>query len=191
VSVNFYLTFLTTVVAALIIMQLGSADPQRTQLVLAGLLFFSVIVGSVYLSALSGRYAHAARYAYGVDELRRFLIARLHIPMPAAYQPFLSPPASTDDVRFRKTWSVAIWLSPTGTYEMFMAFVNSASLALVVLFVFASAGAGAARTMIAVALVFVIALGTFNVYSRLVIRQFGNRLNVDLANDLPAWAATE
>ncbi|MDX1992850.1 MAG: hypothetical protein SF029_10690 [bacterium] len=182
---NFYLTFVTTVIGAIIV--IAQAAPGNAAWTLAGVLFFAVIVGSVYLSALSGRYAHAYRYARAVDELRRFLIQRLNVPVPAGYQPFLS--GGNRAAQGRAAWFY--WLFPTGTYQMFIAVVNSTALAAAAGLIFVQADAAGARQIVAMVLVFVLTLSVSNIYSHLVIQRFAGRLGVDLWNDSPAWASRE
>lgn len=180
---NFYLTFVSAVVGAVVVfMQTSSGDQS---LILAGVLFFSTLVGSVYLSALSGRYAHAARYSYAADELRRHLIQHLRVPVPASYTQFTvyrPIPGGTATAWY-------LWLFPTGTYEMFMALLNSAALAGVAGIVLALGNVGAGRTMLGVMLVFFITLWVSNAYSRLVIRRFNRIVSISLDDDAPAWAS--
>jgi len=54
-----------------------------------------------------------------------------------------------------------------------------------------SAGASDLRGLVGSLLVFGLTLTISNAYSRLVIVRFGNKLNVDLWNDSPAWASRE
>lgn len=184
---NFYLSFVTAVLGAvLVILQvdpLGQADAQ-SEWVLGAVLFFGVIVGSVYLSALSGRYGYAARYALAVDVIRRHLITKLDVPMPTLYQPFLDSEAS---VHQPEAWY--LWLLPTGTYQMFIAVVNSTALAAVVWLIFTATDAGVGRAVIASLLVFVITLSIFNAYSRMVIDRFRQGLNIYMWEESPAWAS--
>ncbi len=181
---NFYLTFVTTVIGAVVV--LLQVVTSNVEAILAGVLFFAVIVGVVYLAALSGRYAHAFRYAHAVDELRRYLIERLQVPMPASYDNFL-----VEKNRSAKSAAWVYWLIPTGTYQLFVALVNSTALAAVVWLIMDSAGASDLRGLVGSLLVFGLTLTISNAYSRLVIVRFGNKLNVDLWNDSPAWASRE
>jgi hypothetical protein len=151
-------------------------------------LFFSFIVGTVYISSLSGKYAHAARYAHTVDEIRHYLIENLDIPTPQVYAPFVTPTPRQTEPESR--W---VWLFPAGTYQFFIAIVNSTALAGITWLIFADARAGIGRGLLAAVLVFVISLTIYNAYSRLVIRKFYERLHVrvDTGKDLSVWAARE
>ena len=189
---NFYLTFVTTVVGAVVVLlQLSPSSRSDAQLIIAGLMLFAAIVGSVYLSALSGRYAHAGRFARAVDDIRRYLIERLHVPVPPLYQPFMTRTVEPEP-RGLMRW--VIWLIPTGTYQMFIAIVNSAALSIMTWLIGVSTGiTGAGRMFAASAAIFLITLTIYNVYSRLVIRIFGRNLHVriDIGSDLALWAAKE
>jgi hypothetical protein len=188
---NFYLTFVTTVVGAVVvIVQIappGSDTTRQADWVLGGVLLFAAVVGSVYLSALSGRYAHAARYSLAVDEIRRYLIERLQVPTPPVYETFLK--GEYRAAQGYRAW--VYWLTPTGTYAMFMAMINSAAFAAVTWLVFASAGTSAGRGLIAALIVFILVMTISNIYSRLVIMRFGRSVSIHLWKDSPAWAARE
>jgi uncharacterized membrane protein len=183
---NFYLTFLTTVIGAVVVIfQTGGDHPIRTQLIIAALLFFAAIVGTVYLSAISGRYAHAARYASAVDNIRRYLIRQQGLTVPRIYNDFLTDTAPQE----HRIVSTVIWLFPTGTYQMFMTFVNSAALALMTLLIAAVFRADFTVSLVAAVLVALITLWIYNIYSRLVIRRFGSGINFDFTHTSSAWAA--
>jgi hypothetical protein len=190
---NFYLTFVSTVVGALvIIIQLvpsTDVDVLRSQLVLSGLLLFAAIVGVVYLSSLSGKYGHAARYARAVDDLRRYLIDRLQVPLPNIYDRFTeNPSVATSE---KTSWWV--WIMPTGTYELFISIMNSAALAGLTWFIADLGGADLGRRLLAIIVVFVLSLQIHNAYSRLTIHVFANRFHVrlDMGKELSFWAARE
>jgi hypothetical protein len=187
---NFYLTFVTTVVGGLIF--IGQADLDDARLTAGGVLLFAAVVGSVYLSALSGRYAHAARYAQAVDAIRRHLLRDINAPLPGIYSVFLNDDDNDDGVGQRPLpWY--IWLMPTGTYQMFIAIVNAAALAAMTALVFSAAEAGSGRGLTAVVIVFLLALTVYNTYSRLVVVRFVQQLGVriDMGRALVTWAARD
>lgn len=179
---NFYLTFVTTVVGAVIVLaqleQNSAGDVLRLQLTIAALLFFTAIVGSVYLSALSGRYAHMARFAGAVDALRYFLVTRLAIQTPPIYAAFRA--ASSAGKTPDEAWHV--WLFPTGTYQLFIGLVNSAALAVMTLLLTGIGGAniGLGSRMVGAGLVLVSAILIYNVYSHWVMRSIMRRLHVQV-----------
>lgn len=188
---NFYLTFATAVAGALVVLlQLApqtANDVLRTQLIVGGMLFFAALVGSVYLSALSGKYAHASRFARGVDELRRYLIANLQVPLPGVYDRFKD--GNTQLPKKENSWWV--WLLPTGTYAMFIAVLNSICLSGLVWIIGSSGGAAFGLKFAAGAVVFILALTIYNVYSRYTIALFVRRFHVrvDMGSELSIWAA--
>jgi hypothetical protein len=187
---NFYLTFVTAVIGGVVFVVQASNNTfsLQTRLMLIALLFFSVLVGSVYLSALSGRYAQTVRFAHALDIIRRIQLESAKPLLPPLYFNFLKeiPPAPKRDVWY-------LWLVPTGTFEMFMAFVNGASLALGISLLL---GLGAVRptTILLTAIfVFLLTVTIYNAYSRLVIQRFTRKLDVRIymGNQLQAWAARE
>ena len=196
---NFYLTLLTAVVGAVVlIVQFGVPDSGRTKLtrlLIAGLLFFTVGVGSVYLSALSGRYAHLARYARGIDEIRRHLIDILEVPMPSIYQDFMAHSASQKK-RSKRSLPHLSWLFPTGTYQFFVAAVNSVFLAIATWLFLATPDITRIqlrRSTTAAILIFLITLTVYNIYSHLIISTVVSRLNIrlDTQSDLPLIAGKQ
>jgi|GEM_PF-1148757 len=192
---NFYLTLVTTVVGAIVlILQLTPSDPlslARSQLILSGLLIFAALIGSGYLSALTGRYAHLARYAQGIDEIRRHLINRLEVPTPPLYQAFLaSAPNPKQPAQKHKALSWLYWFLPTGTYQLFVAVINSLALSAGVwLFLAAThvAEADLNRSLLATMAIFFLTFQAYNFYSHLVMQLLIRRLNiqVDAQRDLP------
>jgi hypothetical protein len=181
---NFYLTLTTTVIGAVVLLaQYAASNPTvatTTQLTLSALLFFAVAVGSAYLSSLSGRYAHMARYAQAMDELRRYLIDTLHVPTPPIYIEFMKPDKEPKGAlpRFLK-WT--LWFYPTGTYQFFVSALNSLSLSIAT-WLFLSASQvmtiEPVRSLTTVVSIFVVTLVLFNVYSQFVIRTLIQRLNI-------------
>ena len=188
---NAYLTFVTTVVGALIfILQIApQVNIATTPLTVGGLLLFSAIVGSVYLSALSGRYAHAGRYARAVDAIRYHLIQHQHIATPPLYSAFLSEHQA---IRSAKSpWYVMLF--PSGSYQMFIALINSAALAGFTWLVFSVAGAESTRQVWATLIVFLLTSTLYNIYTNLTLIRFHSRLHVsiDISETLPLWAGRQ
>lgn len=192
---NFYLTLVTTVVGAIVlIVQVTPADPAsiaRSQFTVSGLLVFATGIGAAYLSSLTGRYAHLARYAQGIDELRRHLIGHLKVPLPPIYTRFMAAgdsPAPAAAGRRLPAW--LYWLFPTGTYQLFVAVINSLSLAAGLWLFLSAAGVAQSelvRSLAAAAVVFVLSFETYNVYSHVVMQTLIRRLNVrvDSQRELP------
>ncbi len=182
---NYYLTFATAIIGAIFFILQSDAD--NLALTVSGLLLFAALIGSVYLSAISGRYAQSARYAYIVDEIRRFTVNYQRFPVPPSYQSLLEagvPPT-------REAWFV--WFLPTGTYEMFIALINSGALAVMVVLLALAGDAGSGRGAVAGVVLFVITLNIYNIYSRLVIKRFNNDLHarLDVTRDLTLWASSQ
>jgi hypothetical protein len=181
---NFYLTFVTAIVGGLIVIfQAGNLEADARDLIICGLLFFAVIASTVYLSAISGRYAHAGRYAQAIDDLRRVLLRPVAHYLPLNYDTFMSNPGR--QLHGRAAWSY--WLLPTGTYQMFISLASGIALAVMIL-VLASSGGALGRGLPAAVLVALLTSIIFNVYSRLVMRRFTGRVNIYVGDDSPAWA---
>lgn len=194
---NFYLTFVTTVVGALVVIAqfapTTALDLVNKDLTLIALMFFVVTVGSVYLSSISGRYAHSARYARAVDEIRRYLIHQLHIPIPAVYTRFVRIEIKPASSRPRWVSSKLIWLIPTGTYQMFIVIVNSSAAAALTILIGHIGGVQIQGSILPALVVFLLTLSMYNAYSRLTIQQFTSKFHVrvDLGDDMALWAARE
>lgn len=177
---NFYLTFLTTVVGAVvIIIQTGSGI--RTPLLIMVLLFFAALVGSVYLSAIAFRYARSKRSAEAVDEIRTYLIHQQNLQLPEIYAYLKEPPAQP------KAVNRIMWLFPSGTYQMFIAFVNSAALSICVLLVAIIGGSSLELTTVAAILIFILTQLVYNAYAQLILRRFGHGITVSTGSSA-LWA---
>lgn len=184
---NFYLTFVTAVIGGIIFVSQNSSDNTvLNSLTLIALLFFAVQVGSVYIGSLSARYADMGRYARALDLLRREILTASNVPLPAAYENFMntqeispSPP---------EWWE---WLVPTGSFQLFMSFVNSASMALITFLILQLGAVNPVTIIVWVIIVFLIMLTIFNIYSRIVIQRFTQTLDVriDLRQNLTMWAS--
>jgi hypothetical protein len=193
---NFYLTLVTTIFGAVVLVaQLTAAEPggpQKASLIISFLLVFATGIGSVYLSALSGRYAHIARYAQGIDEIRRSLLGYMQAPIPPLYQAFLSTEAARAKAPQRsRRWA---WLFTTlGTYQIFVSLVNSLSLSIAT-WLFLSAAqittSDFGRSVFSVIAVFVVTFVIYNIYPRVVTYLMIARLNVriDVQQDFPFLA---
>jgi len=174
---NFYLTFVTAVLGAIIfILQKAPADDDavlRNETALMGVLFFTTIVGSTYLSAMSVRYAHAARYSFVVDEIRRYLIEHTGVTLPDIYK---SLTRGQPEDKKAITWM--FWLAPPGNYHMFIAMVNSAAWGTIIWLFLHLADVGLGRTALAALLTFALTFTIYNIYSHLVIKRFSKGVNV-------------
>lgn len=184
---NFYLTFVTAVIGGIVFVSQNSSDNSViNSLILIALLFFAVMVGSVYTGALSARYADMGRYARALDLLRREVLKASQVPLPDAYKTFMSieeRPASPV-----KWWE---WLIPTGSFQLFMTFVNSASMSLILFLILRLGAVGFQTLIVWVMIMFLVMMTIFNVYSHLVIRRFTQELDVriDMRQNLTMWAS--
>ena len=182
---NFYLTFASAVIGAIaLLLQLGT----DATLLLVIVLFFAVLVGSVYTGALSARYATAARYAYALDEVRRAILQQTRTPLPDVYGHFMQVTSSDDrGVRWYE------WVIPTGTYQMFMAVINGASLTLLLWLIGTAVAVPLLSLMIGMVVMFFVTLTIFNIYSRWVMQRFNRVLDVrvDMGRQLALWASRQ
>lgn len=189
---NFYMTFIGTAVGALVVLlQVTSLEALQTRLTVALLMLLALVISGVYLSAISGRYAHATRYSRALDELRRHLITRLNVPMPPLYDAFLSPakvPARPSRFSLRAGWFS--WLFPTGTYQLFIALVAALTLAAFGALLLSLGDLDTVTITTAFCVIAVVALTLCNAYSRLTIRRFGRQLHVAVhtGQETSVWA---
>ncbi|MBN1426812.1 MAG: hypothetical protein JXB07_00410 [Anaerolineae bacterium] len=186
---NFYLTLVTTVGGAIVlILQLSPSN--ASPFLISGLLVFATTIGSVYLSALTGRYAHMSRYAQGIDAVRRHLIETLKVPMPDVYRAFLAPHKNTMPGLGSRLFGWTVWLGPTGTYQLFVAAVNSLSLAAAVWLFLLAGGAvqsNAGRSLLTSVLICVATFLVYNAYSRMMMGKIvrGLGIQVDTLREMP------
>jgi len=189
---NFYLSFVTAVTGgAIFILQAAESIASiQARITLIILLFFSTMVGSVYLSALSGRYAQSARYARILDSLRRLQLQHIQPPLPKIYDTFIE---ESDDAHHLPRDAWFLWLVPTGTFQMFIAFVNSASLALIVGLILGLGDTSLKTGSVVIIAIFLITLTIYNIYSRMVINRFsyGFDVRIDLGKRFGMWASRQ
>jgi hypothetical protein len=129
---NFYLTIFSAVVGAgLFIIQVDSVSAGTISV----LLTFVIAVGIFYQSGIIGKYADQVVYATAIEEIRNYLIKK----MPEAGEPLRKLPlapkltAEHSAVSRLDRWEMGLWwLLPVGTHQLFIAFVNSLSLAVLV-----------------------------------------------------------
>lgn len=175
---NFYMALVTTVSGAIVVLlQLAAASPdgQRpAQLGICALLVLAALIGSIYLSSISGKYAHMARYASAIDELRRHLLAAWRVTPPPLYAPLLAARPSAPA-------RPSLWyLLPTGTYGFFLALLNTCALCAAML-VFLRLQGLAARPLLAPLLLLGLLIYTvYNIYSHMVIAAIRRRLTVQV-----------
>lgn len=185
---NFYLTLASTIGGAIVVIwQVTRPDNaegvHNSLLITAGLLVFVSMIGAVYLSSITGRYAHMDRYAKGIDELRRFLIGYTGETRPAIYRDFMRQADRSHLARQDRAVRAILWLSPTGTYQLFVAAVNSLSLGGAVWLFLSAVGvasAAPARSIITCVVIGLASYILYNVYSRYVMIQLVSRLNIQV-----------
>lgn len=192
---NFYLTLISTAFGAVVlIIQFPRQSPgseQRTLLLVSAMLVFGAAVGSVLLSSLVGRYAHMARYAAGADNLRRYLIEQLKVPVPASYEPLLAKPATPRRIT---TWTSVLF--PVGSYQFFMAGMNGLSLGIATLLIFLAAevrGELITRAVTGAVVVSLLTFTIYNIYSHLLVRRLVKHLaiRIDTGQALPFIAGKQ
>ncbi len=186
---NFYLTFFTAALGGVFFVAQSDAFTRLGQLLIfCGVLFFVGLVGSVYIGAIAARYAHAERFARALDALRLHLFTVSAAPLPPAYDRFRKGdfPQRSDD-----PWYA--WVFPTGTYQLFMAFISSSSLGLMTAILTSIGGSPLANQIQAGMLVFLLTLTIYNIYVRLVQRRFSRVLDVriDSGHALSLWSASQ
>ena len=183
---NFYLTLITTITGGIVILmqvtEKNALNPIQSQVTVSGMLFFATVIGSVYLSSITSRYAHIARYTYGMDQIRQFLMDRLNVPLPPVYQNFSARARKSRQTGW--AWSATRffrWLFPTGTYVLFIAAYNSLSLALGVGLLLQAGGViehDFMRGALIVALIFGLSFLINNIYSQLIREHMFTQLNI-------------
>lgn len=177
---NSYLTILSLVVGGVVLITQLSASASiaisYSQLTVSGLLFFSGVIGTVYSMSSAGIYADLVRYASCLDELRRFLIHKLNVPIPiTVYNPLLSAESiKKDEPRLVRIISLFM---PVGFVQLFVSATTSISFAVATCLILISSYSvsdSLNRSFIVFGLSFV----AFNVFSRVSVYSLGARYGV-------------
>ncbi len=130
---NFYLTFISFCSGGLLIISQAFSGRLDIRNIATILLVVVTIVGIFYIGTMSERYANLSRYGNAIDEIRRFIIKEYDIDVPDIYK-YLTKKSykdlSTLNEFFPHSLSWAINFYPTGTYQLFISFINSLSLSI-------------------------------------------------------------
>lgn len=153
---NYYLTLMTAVFGGIALIFQPSTGVFMPRAASSLLLIFFAIVGSFYLSSLTTNFAHATRYARGVNELRRFMIERYAVSMPPIYARFM---AEKTEEKPSKSITLLSLFIPVNTHQLFTATINSLSWAFAIAIVYSVVGGGSQiilRGVLAFAVTYVI-----------------------------------
>jgi ABC-type multidrug transport system fused ATPase/permease subunit len=182
---NFYLTLISTIGGAVIVL-MQIATPVaigQTQGIIAGLLVFIAVIGSVYLSSITGRYAHMTRYVQAIDQIRRHLLQNVQTIDLPVYKQFMDVNRAAKVNLVTRTTGWTLWLSPTGTYQLFVAAVNSLSIGIAVWLFLSTlnvAQQSPVQSIITVLVIVVVSFLIYNAYSRIVKNRLVSRLGIRL-----------
>jgi hypothetical protein len=178
---NFYLTLMTAVFGGVALVSQPSSGIYLQKTTSGLLLAFFAIIGSFYLSSLSTNFAHATRYANGINELRKFIIERYGVSMPPIYAKFLAEKYGEKQSKIIFFLSLFI---PVNTYQLFTATVNSVSWASAVLIVYY--GNNANITLLEIAwlgiLTFIVTYLIYNIYARLIYQLTISRASISIGH---------
>lgn len=182
---NFYLTLISTIGGAVIVlMQIAApVGTNQTQGMIAGLLVFIAVIGSVYLSSITGRYAHMTRYVQGIDQIRKHLLQHVETASLPAYRQFMDISRGAKVNLVTRTTGWTLWLSPTGTYQLFVAAVNSLSIGIAVWLFLSSlnvAQQSPVESLITVLVIVVVSFLIYNAYSRIIKNRLVSTLGIRL-----------
>jgi hypothetical protein len=174
---NFYVTLISAVVGGIaLIYQSSSLNPsyaERTQTITCGLLILAATVGTIYLLAITARYARLIQYSQSLDAVRLFLITELKIPVPEIYSRFINRSINPKPaLNLRTLLRALIWIMPTGTYQLTMAFINSLVITLATGFILSIYGETTSRIMdhlVTLVIEFAVVFNLYNIYSRIVM----------------------
>lgn len=175
---NYYLTLMTAIFGgvAFIFQPSSGIVMQKT----AGglLLIFFAVIGSLYLSSLSTNFAHATRYARGINQLRRLLIEKFNVPVPSFYSKFMTEKHIDNQPLIINIASLFI---PVNTFELFVATVNSISWAISISIIYFGAGEGS-QVLWKGILTFMITYSIYSIYARLIYQTTISRLSISIGH---------
>jgi len=178
---NYYLTLMTAVFGGVALVSQPSSGVFMPRTFSSVLLIIFAVIGSFYLSSLSTNFAHAMRYARGVNELRRFIFERYDVSVPPIYAKFMAE--KSEEKQSRIVFLISL-LIPVNTHQLFTATVNSLSWAFVISIVYFSIN----NYMTALELVsrgvlaFVVTYLIYSIYARLVYHLTISRSNVSIGH---------
>jgi hypothetical protein len=178
---NYYLTLMTAVFGGVALISQPSSGIFMQKTTSGLLLIFFAIIGSFYLSSLSTNFAHATRYANGINELRKFIIARYGVPMPWIYTKFLAEKHKEE--QSRAIYYISFFI-PVNTYQLVTATVNSMSWAFAVSIVYYGSDANMTFTEIAARgiLTFIITYLIYNIYARFIYQFTISNSNITIGH---------
>ena len=126
---NYYLTLMTAVFGGITFVSQPSSGVFLLRTTIGLLLIFLAVIGSLYLSSLSTNFAHAARYAQGINELRKFMIENYSVLMPSIYANFMA--GKHEEKQSKLIFSLSLFI-PVHTYQLFATIISSLSWASLV-----------------------------------------------------------
>lgn len=173
---NYYLTLMTAVFGGVALVIQPSSGVYLPRTTISILLTLFAVIGSFYLSSLSTNFAHATRYAWGINEIRKYILKNNKTTLPSVYDKFLS------EEQKEKDSSVILFLSffiPVNTYQLFVATVNSLSWAIAISIVYyAYADLLITDAALRGVLAFIITYLIYSVYARLIYRMTISRAGI-------------
>jgi len=167
---NYYLTLMTAIFGGVALISQPSSGIFMQKTTSGFLLIFFAVIGSFYLSSLSTNFAHATRYARGVNELRRYIIQRYEVSMPPVYAKFLTE--KYEEKQSKVIFFLSLFI-PVNTYQLFTATVNSLSWAFAISIVYYgnnSSDIALLEVALPGILTFVVTYLNYNIYARLIYR---------------------
>jgi hypothetical protein len=126
---NFYMTVLSAIIGAVILVFQVSKPLSLAFGVIGGLLIFAIIIGIFYQWGIVDKYAELIHYARSINEIKINIVKYLPEAASSLYEiPVLtsSPTASQSSV---DRWEAKMWwLFPIDSHQLFIAFINSICL---------------------------------------------------------------
>jgi hypothetical protein len=182
---NYYLTLMTAILGGLVVV--FQFAPFSTTIVIVqrlsigSLLIFFATIGSLYLSSLSTQSAHAVRYARGMNEIRKLLIASYRVPVPPVYGKFMSEKERYGLGKSKLSFVLSLVI-PVSTYQLFVATVSSLAWAGLIFFLYITVQSDNTMTIWRSVLGFIVPYLIYSIYARLIYELTISRLNIRIGN---------
>ncbi len=192
---NFYLTLLSTVTGAIIVIaQLNIANLTLAFPGIGFLLVLGILLGIITQDAIINKNVDLAKYALAINLAKEFAFRNdkdvkrfsFYIHLAETEVRPVKPPPSTLDSLYKRLW----WMLPTGMHQLFVSLMNS--FALTTLTIILAVGlASASVSLWQLALVGVLVLfASFTVhciYAQLNFKRKSTIANITMAGTKPEW----
>jgi hypothetical protein len=131
---NFYMTILSAVIGAVILILQVSNTLFLSLGIIGGLLIFAIVIGIFYQWGIVDKYADLIHYANAINEIKAKIVTYLPEATSHIYEIPVITLTSPDTIKSAiERWEAKMWwLFPIEIHQLFIAFINSICLAALI-----------------------------------------------------------